>query len=39
MLTQAIASIPAKELRRAVASLDGRHDEITRALDILLLGF
>jgi len=30
---------PAKELRRPVASLDARHDEITRALDILLLGF
>jgi toxin CcdB len=39
MLTQAIASIPAIELRRAVASLDSHHNEITRALDILLLGF
>jgi toxin CcdB len=38
MLTQPIASIPAKELRRAVASLDGRQGEITRALNILLLG-
>lgn len=39
MLTQAIASIPAKELRHAIMSLDMRHDQITRALDILLLGF
>lgn len=39
MLTQAMAAIPAKELRRPVASLAGRHDEITRALDILLVGY
>jgi toxin CcdB len=39
MLTQAIASIPAKELKRTVASLDSQHDQITRALDVLLLGF
>jgi toxin CcdB len=39
MVTQAIASIPAKELRDSVTSLDRHHDEVTRALDILLLGF
>ncbi len=39
MVTQAIASIPGRELRRAVASLADWHDDITRALDTLLLGF
>jgi len=39
MLTQAIASVPGRELKRAVASLTGQHDAVTRALDILLLGF
>lgn len=39
MVTQAIASIPGRELKRAVASLTDHHDRITRALDILLLGF
>ena len=39
LLTQSIASIPTKELRRPVASLDKHHDAITRALDILLLGY
>lgn len=39
MLTQAIASIPAKEIKRSVASLDSHHDSITRALDALLIGF
>ncbi len=39
MVTQAIASIPGRELRRAVASLTQQHDRITRALDVLLLGF
>jgi toxin CcdB len=39
MVTQPIASIPAKELRGTVASLGRHHDEVTRALDILLLGF
>jgi len=39
MLTQAIASIPAKELKRSVASLGDHHDDVTRALDILLIGF
>lgn len=39
MVTQAIASIPGRELKRAIASLTDHHDRITRALDILLLGF
>lgn len=39
MLTQAIASIPTRELRRPVSSLDHHHDDITRALDILLIGY
>lgn len=39
MVTQAIASVPTKELGRPVASLAGHRDEITRALDILLIGF
>jgi toxin CcdB len=38
MLTQAIAAVPAKELRVPVTSLDSRHDDVTRALDILFLG-
>ena len=39
MLTQAIASVPARELRRSIASLDQQRDQITRALDVLFLGF
>jgi toxin CcdB len=39
LVTQAIASIPGRELKRAVASLTEHHDRITRALDILLVGF
>jgi toxin CcdB len=39
MVTQAIASVPGRELKRAVASLTEQHDQIIRALDILLLGF
>ena len=39
LVTQAIASIPSNELRRAVASLVDDHDSVVRALDILLLGF
>lgn len=38
MLTQALASIPARELRGAIASLDREHDQVTRALDMLFLG-
>ena len=39
MLTQAIASIPARELKRSIASLAHEHDQVTRALDTLLVGF
>lgn len=39
LLTQAIASVPARELRRPVASLARERDAITRALDILFLGY
>ena len=39
MVTQAIASIPGRELKRAVASLAEEHDRVTRALDTLLVGF
>jgi toxin CcdB len=39
LMTQAIASIPQRELKRPVASLAEHHDQITRALDILLVGF
>lgn len=38
MVTQAIASVPRRELKRAIASLAEHHDRVTRALDILLLG-
>lgn len=38
LVTQAIASVPGRELKRAVESLAEQHDRITRALDILLLG-
>ncbi len=39
MVTQTIATIPTRELGQAVASLDIDHDKVTRALDILLLGY
>jgi len=39
LLTQAIASIPGRELKKAVGSLSNHHDQIARALDVLLLGF
>jgi toxin CcdB len=39
LVTQAIASISRRELKRAVASLTAHHDRITRALDVLLIGF
>jgi len=39
LVTQAIASISGRELTRAVGSLAEHHDRITRALDILLVGF
>ncbi len=39
MVTQAIASIPKHELKRAAASLAEQHDRVIRALDTLLIGF
>ena len=39
MVTQAIASVPGHELKRALASLAEQHDRVVRALDTLLTGF
>jgi toxin CcdB len=39
MVTQAIAAVPVRALQRPVASLAERCDEVTRALDMLLVGF
>ncbi len=39
MVTQTIATIPTRELGQAVVSLGTDHDKVTRALDILLLGY
>jgi toxin CcdB len=39
MVTQAIAAISVRELKNAVLSLAVQRDKITRALDILLVGF
>lgn len=39
MVTQAIATVPHRELKRPVASLEAHHDSVLRALDILLLGY
>ena len=39
MVTQALSAVPARELKRAVTSLDAQHDAVTRALDLLLVGF
>jgi toxin CcdB len=38
MLTQAIATVPRRELRDRVASLLQNHDVVLRALDILFTG-
>ena len=38
MLTQAIATVPAKELRDVVSSLDAHHHTVLRAIDVLLTG-
>jgi toxin CcdB len=38
LLTQAIVAIPARDLKRPVATLRPHQDAITRALDILLTG-
>ena len=39
MVTQALSAVPSRELERAVGSLDAQHDVITKALDLLLVGF
>ncbi len=39
MITQALATVPTRELQHLTTSLDGHHDEITRALDILFTGY
>lgn len=39
MLTQAIATIPSRDLRNRVANLTSAHDAVVRALDLLLVGF
>ena len=39
MLTQFIAAVSTKELRKSVLSLEERSDDITRALDMLLVGY
>ncbi|GBQ64255.1 CcdB-like protein [Ameyamaea chiangmaiensis NBRC 103196] len=39
LLTQALASVPLSELRKPVCSIDHHHDAITRALDVLFVGF
>lgn len=39
MQTQAIAGIPKRELCDPIVSLDRHHGRITRALDVLLLGY
>jgi toxin CcdB len=39
LLTQALATVPLKELEKTTGSLDSHHDEIAKALDLLLTGF
>ena len=39
LMTQAIATVPRQELKRAVGSLAEHHDTVVRALDILLIGY
>ncbi|MDB5376245.1 MAG: CcdB-like protein [Rubritepida sp.] len=39
MATQLLGAIPRRELGRSVGSLAEHRDEITRALDTLLIGF
>lgn len=39
LVTQAIATVPARELAPAIASLAEHRDRVTRALDLLLVGF
>jgi len=39
MVTQFLAAVPAQMLRTAVASLEGRRQDVTAALDLLFQGF
>jgi toxin CcdB len=38
MVTQAVATVPRRELRQVVTSLNEHHDTVLRALDVLLTG-
>ncbi len=38
LVAQAIATVPARELKRCVASLAAERDRVTRALDTLFIG-
>ena len=39
LVTQALSAVTCRELKRPVASLEAERDSITRALDLLLIGF
>jgi toxin CcdB len=39
VLTQELAAVPRSSLRRPIGSLAEWRDEITRALDVLFIGF
>ena len=39
MVTQALSAVPNRELRQPVTSFATQHDAITKALDLLLVGF
>ena len=39
MMTQALSAVSNHELKRAIASLTAQNDAITKALDLLLVGF
>ena len=39
VMTQEVSAVPRFSLRRKIGSLADRRDEITRALDVLLIGF
>lgn len=39
MTTQFMAAVPANILRKPLASLNGRRDEIVAAIDLLMQGF
>ncbi len=39
LVTRTLAAVSGRELRRPLVSPDARHDSITRALDLLLVGF